>query len=542
MSELQLPLRGDSGAEGIAIPAASGACAPPVSVLAPSDTVAGAAESFSLLKRIFSFPAMLGTMLVGAVFIVGRAFIVDPDVWWHAKAGQIILATRQWPTTEPFSFTVAGQPWIDCEWLGDVLIGGVGRVAGLQGLDALLILLGSAIMVALYVYATLRSGNSKAGFLASTLLFLLATTSFSLRPQMLGYLFIILTLIALERFRQGRKRALWLLPGMFLLWINAHGSWVIGLGIIFVVWASGLGEFSAGGLEARRWSASDRRRLSFVLLLCLAVIPLTPYGTQIAAYPFEVAFKMPLGVGTVSEWQTMPFNLPGGKLFLALLLGFLLLQVAFRPKWRLDEFALFLFGTMMACLHVRFLLIFVPFFAPLLAEVLTRWLPAYDRKKDQHLLNGVLMSGAAFAMVWFFPGLAEMQRVIGNEFPVKAVTYLRQHSVPGPIYNNYNFGTYLLWSDYKIFIDGRSDIYERGGVFADYLHISRLRPGALTVLRAYRIQACLLEPDEPLATMLSAQTEWQKAYADNLSVLFVRRDGGSFASALSHAATPEQKE
>ena len=539
MSEFHIALRGDT-AEGMPRRPTSQACAPTAPAMPAVTTTA--AESVSLLKRLVSFPAMLGTMLVGAVFMVGRAFVVDPDVWWHAKAGQIILATRHWPKTDPFSFTVGGQPWIDSEWLGDVLIGGVGRVAGLQGLDALLILLGSAIMVALYAYATLRSGNSKAGFLASTLLFLLATTSFSLRPQMLGYLFIILTLIALERFRQGGKRALWFLPGMFLLWINTHGSWVIGLGIIFVFWASGLAEFRVGGLEAKRWSTNDRHRLSLVFFLCLAVIPLTPYGTQIAAYPFEVAFKMPLGVGTVSEWQTMPFNLPGGKLFLALLLGFLLLQVALGLKWRLEELALFLFGTMMACLHVRFLLIFVPFFAPLVATILARWLPVYDRKKDRYLLNGVLISGVALAMVWSFPGLADMQRVIGNQFPVKAVVYLRQHSVPGPIYNNYNFGTYLLWSDFKVFIDGRSDIYERGGAFADYLHISRLRTGALAVLSGYGIQACLLERDEPLATMLSAQTEWQKAYADNLSVLFVRRNGGSFASAMPHAATPEQKE
>ncbi len=541
MSELHIALGGDSGTAGRAIPAASEACAS-AGALAPAAVTTSGKESVSLLKRLFSFPAMLGTMLVGAVFIVGRAFVVDPDVWWHAKAGQIILATRHWPTTEPFSFTVGGQPWIDCEWLGDVLIGGVSRVAGLQGLDALLILLGSAIMVALYAYATLRSGNSKAGFLASTLLFLLATTSFSLRPQMLGYLFIILTLIALERFRQGRKLALWFLPGMFLLWINTHGSWVIGLGVIFVFWASGLTEFRVGGLEARRWSATDRRRLSLVFFLCLAVIPLTPYGTQIAAYPFEVAFKMPLGVGSVSEWQTMPFNLPGGKLFLALLLGFLLVQVAFRLKWRLEELALFLFGTMMACLHVRFLLIFVPFFAPLVATVLARWLPVYDRKKDQYLLNGVLMSVVAIAMVWYFPARADMQRITGNQFPVKAVEYLRQHSVPGPIYNNYNFGTYLLWSDYKVFIDGRSDIYERGGAFADYLHISRLRTGALAVLQSYGVQSCLLERDEPLATMLAVLPEWQKVYGDNLSVLFVRRNSGASGGSMPIAASQKQRE
>ena len=73
-----------------------------------------------LLQRIFSFPAMLGSVLVGAAFYAGRGFAVDPDLWWHAKNGQNILATHYWPTTDPFSFTVAGTPWLAYEWLGDV--------------------------------------------------------------------------------------------------------------------------------------------------------------------------------------------------------------------------------------------------------------------------------------------------------------------------------------------------------------------------------------------------------------------------------------
>ena len=66
------------------------------------------------------------------------------------------------------------------------------------------------------------------------------TPSFTLRPQMLGYLFLILTLIALELFRQGKQWAIWFLPLLFLIWINTHGSWIIGLGVIALYLACGL--------------------------------------------------------------------------------------------------------------------------------------------------------------------------------------------------------------------------------------------------------------------------------------------------------------
>ena len=161
----------------------------------------------SLLRKVFSFPIMLATLLVGRVFYEARAFFVDPDLWWHIKVGQNILATHHWPTTDPFSFTVAGDPWIAYEWLGDVLLGTVAGLGGLVGLEILLFALASAVMLALYAYTTLRSGNSKAGFVTSGVLCSLAFASFSLRPQMLGYLFLVLTLIALERFRQGKQRS-----------------------------------------------------------------------------------------------------------------------------------------------------------------------------------------------------------------------------------------------------------------------------------------------------------------------------------------------
>jgi len=501
-----------------------------------------AVTTLSLMKRVVSFPAMLGTMLVGAVFIAGRSFAVDPDLWWHVKNGQNILGTHHWPITDPFSFTVAGQPWISTEWLGDVLFAAVAGLAGLQGLEALLIVLGGAVMVALYAHGTLRSGNSKAGFVAAAALLVLANGSFSLRPQMLGYVFLIIMLIVLERFRRGESKWLWFLPGVLLVWVNAHGSFVIGMMAIAAYWLGGLVEFRVGGIEARRWTPAQRVRLEIVFLLCLIALTITPYGTQLAVYPFHVASSLPIGVANVMEWQPMPFNILGGKFFLALLLGFLVLQTAFRFTWRLEELALFLFGTMMACFHVRFVLLFVPFFAPLLATILARWVPTYDRAKDQYILNAVLVSAAAAAMVWFFPSRAEMQQTVARRFPVRAVEYMQEHAIAGPMLNSYGFGGYLIWRGQKVFVDGRADPYERGGSLADYFHITHLQPGALAVLRGYGIESCLLERDEPLATMLDALPEWQRVYSDNLSVLFVKRNATISANAMRGSATLGQKE
>ena len=482
------------------------------------------AAAWELAKRAISFPAMLGGLLVGAVFVAGSVFSVDPDLWWHIRVGQEILATHHWPTTDPYSFTVAGQPWMAYEWLGEVLLGGVARLAGLQGLMALLIILASAVILALYGYTTLRSGNSKAGFVACAVLYALTTPFFSMRPQMLGYFFLILTLIALERFRQGKPGFLWFLPLVFLAWVNTHGSFIIGLGTIFVYWLAGLRKFELGGIEARQWTTAQRMRLELIFLLCLAVLPITPYGTRLAVYPFDMALSQPVNVASIMEWQPMPFNLLGGKIFLVLLLGFFVAQIAFRLTWRAEELALFLFGTMMACLHIRFLILFVPFFAPLLVTIFARWVPGYDNKKDKFVLNAALMALVLGAIVHYFPSNAEMRKLVAKTFPADAVQYLHQHPAPGPMFNTYLFGGYLVWAlpEQKVFIDGRGDVFERGGVLSDYLHIANLKPGALAVLDSYHVQSCLVERDEALTVALSASPEWKRIYSDRVSALYVR--------------------
>src|SRR3984885_2681487 len=499
-------------------------------VFVPRTGVANSGPIAELLRWLCSFPAMLGALLVGATFTVVRSFSVDPDMWWHIRTGELILSTHRWATTDPYSYTAAGAPWMSCEWLGDVFFAVVYRVGGLRGLEVLLAGRASAVILALYGFATLRSGNCKAAFLVSAVLLALATASFNLRPQMLGYLFLILTLIALERFRQGKQRAVWLQPVLFFVWVNTHGSWIVGLAAVALYIVAGLVSFQIGSLETRRWTKAERLRLEIVFLLSLVAIPITPYGARLAGYPFTVASTLPISVASILEWQVMPFNLGGGKLFLALLLGFFLAQVVLRFSWHVAELLLFLFGTAMACMHLRFLLLFVPFFAPLAATMLAKCMPVYNRAKDQYLLNFALMVGVIIAMAHYFPSKADMEKKVAEQFPVQALEYMRAHSLPGPLFNSYGFGGYMIEAGYKTFIDGRSELFEQTGVLGDYMHMTLLKPGALQVLRGYGIQSCLVERDEPFATLLASSPDWNKVYSDQVSALYVKRGASNTAT------------
>jgi len=82
-----------------------------------------------------SFPAMLAMCLVGRVFLRRPQFLCDPDLWWHIRVGEDILRTRHFPTTDSYSWTVAGNPWIAYEWLGEIALALVNRAGGVVALS-----------------------------------------------------------------------------------------------------------------------------------------------------------------------------------------------------------------------------------------------------------------------------------------------------------------------------------------------------------------------------------------------------------------------
>jgi hypothetical protein len=486
------------------------------------------APAQSLAKKLISFPAMIATLIVGAIFIPLRDFGVDPDLWWHLKVGATILSTHHFPTKDIYSFTAYGSPWIAYEWLGEVLLALANHAAGLRGLMALDLGLTIAILLSLYALATIRSGNSKAAGVACVVALPLVYVSLTLRPQMFGYIFLIWTLIILDRFRQGHAKGLWLLPPLFLLWVNIHGSFVLGLFALGVYWASGLKKIELGNLESRLWTQAERVRLELVALLVMICLMVTPYGPEACLYPIDMAFSQPINVSNIQEWQSLAFNGLYGKVFLALVLGFLIVQITMRPAWKLEDVILALTGIAGACIHTRFLLAFVPFFTPLAAIALARGFPPYEPAKDKYGLNAIMMALVIGAIGWYFPTRKDLNEIMQKNWPVRAIAFAREHHVPGPMLNNYGYGGYLIYSmsdANKVFVDGRGDIYERSGVLADYLSIMRLEAAAPMLLNAYNVQSCMIGHDEPLRTFLQASPGWQKVYGDPLTVIFVRKPG-----------------
>jgi hypothetical protein len=502
-----------------------------------------------VIRKVFSFHTFLAGLLVGGAYVGTFTNVhqtlsssshalrwVESDTLWHIAVGNLILKTHTWPTHDIYSFTVHGSPWIAYEWLGEVLMSLAWRAGHLHGLAVLMMAIISVIILSLFYYAYLGSKNAKSAFAACAVLLPLAAISWTMRPQLLGYVFLIATLIVLKRFRQGFRKSIWILPLIFLLWTNSHGTFVLGFGVMGVYWLSGLKGFRLGDLYSQRWTLRERQQLELIALLCLIASIITPYGTQLAAYPLEMAGSQPMIIQIVQEWQPLSIAASYGKLFLLLILAFWILIATRRVRIRLEDMVLLLIATVETFMHARFMLLFVPVFAPVFAEAIGHWFPPYDETKDHPALNFSLIALLIVGMVEFFPSNAKLQRQLASEMPGRAVQFLRVHPDLRPTFNYFFWGGFLILKQghgNKVFIDGRLDIYEYSGVLADYMSIVSLQPDAEMLLRKYHVRSCLVPPGSPLAILLGSSPDWRRDYRDNISVVYARRSVNTSIDALT---------
>jgi len=507
--------------------------------------VTSAAQPFSIWTwKLFSFPVFLGGLLVAAAFlnlclrldhVAGlsaghwHATFVEGDTYWHIAVGEEILKTHHWPTTNAFSFTAPDSEWMAYEWLGEVVMTEASHCGGPRALMALLTALVSTIIILVYYAANLASSNPKCAFAATALMFPLLGSCFSLRPQLLGYIFLLISLIFLERFRQGRQSHLWALPVVFALWVNTHGTFALGLVAVAIYGLAGVKSFRLGLLEGKAWLPRQSRHLGAVLLLCAAALLVNPYGLQLLRYEWGIT-KQAVNMTYFEEWQHLAFKEYFGVWFLVVLLAFAAGTVILRRAQNVQAVALILMGVCLACCHQRFVVFCAIVLAPALAGVLAQVFPAYEPEKNRPWLNILLICLLAAGTIVFFPTSDRLQRLIDRNQPRRAVDYLRAHPVPGPMFNDDFWGGYLIWAfdgQRKVFIDGRSDAYEPSGVLADYIKIIQAGDESLPLLNRYGVRSCLVERKGALCALLERQPGSLRVYEDDLCVLLVLANQGT---------------
>jgi hypothetical protein len=468
------------------------------------------------------FALVLSGLLFGVVLAKGPW---DSDYFWHVTTGEII-ATSGLPSTDPYSFTWGGRPWILHEWLSEVLLFRLVDSLGYLGAVVVFAILpGVTFAILAYSLAALRL-RTAAIAIAVTLSALVLVPYMTLRPQVLSWLFFAVLVSALLHLRPAHGRWTLLALPFFALWANVHGLWAVALGVLLLyVLLTFIGQTPMA--PARRWAGAG-------FVAAVAGTAFTPSGFSGLLYPLRYIEGGDWGLANITEWQSPNFHEPAHFPLLALMVAVALVGRHRVPLWlSLLSYA----GIVLALLALRnapvAAILSVPAIAIGLSNTLDEWRPAQvtrsrriavARRWIEIVAGAVVLVAGLVLLVPADPTGAVADNIERNH-PVQGVDLLLDVHPDARVVAEYGWGGYVIGRMYptggRVMVDGRNDMYNQA-ILEEYSLIRQAEPGWIDVVERYDPDALLFPPEMAITKGPAEAAGWCEAYRDENEVLFLR--------------------
>jgi hypothetical protein len=467
-------------------------------------------------NRIFTRHTMNAALLMLLALLLSgnlrqpKEQLHDPDLWWHLADARILSATHRFIRVEPYSFTVAGEHWINPEWLSEMPFWLGYRSLGLTGIYLVTMIGLWANLLFVYWRSYRKAGHAGAAFWTGALGFVLMTPNAGPRTIVFAYLALSAEMAILEAAERGKTWLLWLLPPLFCMWINLHGSWVIGLGLLGLYILCGVFPFNKGVFEQQAFGSKDRKRLLLVLCASLAALLANPYGWRLVWNPLDMMLNQKLNIAVIEEWQPLSLGGFAGKAAVAAIGLFLAANCIRGRKWKLYELAFIFFAWFAAFDHARFTFLAAVIAIPFLTGDVVRsfFAKPHDTtipEKTIPVLNALIVAGAVCAMAYFFPAEASLQKGLAEEYPLQSIASIQPS---WRTFNQDSLGGMMDFNSKPTFFDSRVDTFEHHGVLRDFLAIMRIQE-PLKLLDRYRIDHVLVQANMPLSYLLERTPGWR---------------------------------
>jgi len=453
-----------------------------------------------------------------------RSPIGDPDLGWHLKGGEYVWRHAWPPTTDEFSYTIHGQPWIAYSWLAELVFWLLADRVGFHALILFCAALVAAAFVVVYLTCRGAGASPHAAFVATVLGAIATAPAMTQRPGLASFLFGALFWRATVRWRERVPVRLWVLVPLTVLWANVHVFFVFGLAWL---WAAVLWELAERFTRRQFTPRPGLPALVLTALLCSAAVLVNPYGIRLVTHVLEMGTQ-PSALPTIIEYMSPDFHGPDVLLIplLLALIGVLAWTVA-RP----DAFHLVLVLThTAAALYMRRNVPFLAIVAaPMLALAATRAFAPGRVQPSPGLIRAqtLLVLAIAALTIRAIPTHAEFERNVRTDyFPVEAVRFLKAQPSLGRMLNTFNWGGFLIYTlypRYQVSIDGRGGAY--GEQFLrEYLSAQSGGKGWQAYVDRLAPDFVLCERDGSLAALLAENPRWTQVYADKVAAIFVRSD------------------
>lgn len=417
--------------------------------------------------RFLRILSLLLLFVFFASLLVHPLYSVNQDIGRHIKSGEIIWQTKNVYKTNLFSFTEPDHPFINHHWLSEVVFFGLNNLAGLQGLiifKTLILLLALGL-----VYRAVKNNSEYWAFLVSAMAGILVWTERTdVRPEIFSYLFLAFFIFAIYRAKYASKtKYLYFLPLVQIFWTNMHIYFVFGPILIL---------FFLLDRKFRYWK---------IFLAVSAATLINPHFLAGAIYPLKILSNYGY---SIVENQNIFFLLDYGistrkiQLFQT---SVVILIVGFIIRRRPAVFEL-LSGIFFSVMAVKMLRNFGPFGLILIPLTAVNFSGLKISAKKEMVLLITASALMAWASVYNIVNRVSLAIPIGAE---KAVAFVKENNIQGPVFNNFDVGSYLIWKlypapncsadrqsassadggrvwcgtspDFRVFVDGRPEAYSK---------------------------------------------------------------------------------
>ena len=488
-------------------------------------------EIAALLKfRGVQLLAVLGLFAtVGGNAIVQKYCVLDPDIWWHLRTGDWIVEHHAVPHTGLFTYTAAQRPWTAYSWGYEVLLSRAHAWFGLVGLGVFGVGVTVLVAVVLFVVVLRIAGRFWIAWIVTSVGCYAFVFSLMPRPVFFSMaLFTVMLGMLMESQRAKDVRRLYWLPLLFVLWANLHIQFTYGLAVLGLFIATHAVRRVAVRLNMGAVAGPFPQPILPILPLaavfagCVLASCIGPYSYHL--FEVLVAYsRQKVTYGTIVE--LLPLNFENISHYAEILLAAgAFAALGWRKKLDLFQLALLSIAALVAFRTTR-----DAWFVCIVAVlVIAEAAPECERRFKCSLPDAAGVAAALIFVLFLVCRNADfntagLDRKITSQYPVNAANFIRGESTPGPLYNSFDYGGFLIWylPEYPVSVDGRNDVYgdELHGMLhgtedgeANYKDDPYLN-GAGTVL---------LKKSVPLTRFLAVDPRFRLAYRDEIAVVFVR--------------------
>lgn len=494
-------------------------------------------------KIINPFPSLTDVIFI-VVFLIcifnSYTILSDGDTGYHIRAGEYILAHREIPHQDIFSYHKPVFPWVAHEWLSEIIMALLHRAWNLNAVVLFFTLSISTVCSLVFLFLK-RESNILIALAVSLLTIQTTMVHWLARPHIFTLLIVVFWYKILSDFQYKNKNRIYLLPIIMLLWVNLHGGFIIGFLLLGIY---GLGNL----LQFPKAENVSKFKVFFVTgVLCLMTSLINPRGYEILFFPFKfLSHKYLLDHNTELLSPNFHYFMP----FTAYL--FLVLAIICFCKLRLDfiETLIFIGFTYLALTSMRH----IPLFAIVMAPIVNKRLHDSWRRAHFRLKEGIenfsgrigAMDQAACIFIWslvvffcvvLFLHLKDLNLSFSPKHkPVDAVNFLLKENITGNMFCDDEFGDYIIykaWPQYKVFMDGRNDMYGTR-IIKQYHQIISLKRPWKALLKKYDTNWVIFPSKAPLSAALNASNDWKLIYSDKVASIFVRNVPQNYSLITKH--------